>query len=168
MCPVGVREGQRPCIHCKGPHKEEECPLYKRALALYKVKKSVKESFAGSSPAPFIGRFGYPHVNVGILAPPVVSEDVWEYDAPRHWASSEFSIPDIVEFRSSLVNSRTNANVKSSSRIQDIVQEIAMASRPVDVEIDLKKTPVYNLNLDYTMAPSGPTGELKKAIITSR
>ena len=36
----------RKCIHCKGAHDEQACPLYRKALALYKVKNLIKsESF---------------------------------------------------------------------------------------------------------------------------
>lgn len=166
ICPVGAREGQRPCIHCKGPHREEDCPLYRRALAMYKVKGALKQSFSGSAPAPFIGRFGYPNVNVGILAPPH-QDDVWEYDAPRHWANAPFTIPDIVGFRSELVNSRSKAEVRGSSRMQELAQLVAIASRPVDVELNLKKVPVFRLSFDTAAAPSGPTADLLKADITS-
>ena len=38
--------------------------------------KNLKEDFFGSSPAPFVGRYGYPYVNVGILATFDLHEEV--------------------------------------------------------------------------------------------
>jgi len=158
----------RKCIHCKGAHDEQACPLYRKALALYKVKNLIKsESFEGSSPAPFIGRVGYPNVNVGILAPPIVSEEIARYDAPRQWSKDNTQISDIVGFRSELVNSRTNLNIKNTNRFMDIVKEVAMAEKPVDLEINLNKIPRVRMVLDGTMAPTGPSADLKNARITS-
>jgi hypothetical protein len=162
-------KGVKPCIHCKGAHKETDCPLYRKSLALYKVKELVKsENFAGSAPSPFVGRFGYPNINLGILAPPEVSDGVWRYDAPRTWSADNTAIPEIVGFRSSLINSRANVNVRSSTpKLLSIAQEVAMASNPVDIEFHLKKIPAWNIHLDGTMAPMGPAAAVQKADITS-
>ena len=65
-------------------------------------------------------------VNVGFLAPPDVSGDAWEYDAPRFWAKNKLGIPRVVEYRSSLVNSRVRANVKQVSRVLEIAKEIGV------------------------------------------
>lgn len=160
--------GVTPCIHCKGPHKEVDCPLYRKSLALYRVKELVKsENFAGSAPSPFVGRFGYPNINLGILAPPELSESVWRYDAPRTWSAENTAIPEIVGFRSSLINSRSNINIRSSPKLLAIAKEVAMASKPVDIEFHLKKIPSWRLNLDGTMAPMGPAAAVQKADITS-
>jgi len=113
-----------------------------------------------------VGRFGYPYVNVGILAPPEQREDAWLYDAPRHWAAESFEIPRIVDFRSSLLNSRYNINIKKRVKLLELSQDIAMSSSPVDVEIQLKEKPKFRLNLDSHMAPTGPNARLKKASLT--
>ncbi len=158
------------CLKCKGRGfcGKQECPLYIKAQSFYKVKDKLdSESFQGSSPTPFVGRVGYPHVNVGILAPPKVSEDVWEYDAPRFWSAEGYKIPDIVNFRSNLINSRFNIDVKQKPKLLETAQEVAMSSKPVDLEIDLNKKPFFKLSVDPYMAPTGPNADLKKAEITS-
>jgi len=158
----------RPCIHCKGAHSENDCPLYNKALSLYKLRSSLKSpEFSGSSPAPFIGRFGYPYVNVGLLAPPELGEHVAGYDDPRGWAAKDTEIRDVVGFRSSLVNSRTNLNVKQHSKVLELAQEVSLASKPVDLDIELTKVPNINMRLDGTMAPMGPAAELKQVVMTS-
>ena len=161
-----------PCIKCKGRDPSNcgrtFCPITAKHQALFKVKdKLASEDFFGSSPAPFVGRFGYPYVNVGILSPPEQSQDAWLYDAPLHWSANEFNIPQIVDLRSSLINSRFKANVKQQDKMLSISQEVGMASKPVDVEINLEKKPFFRLNTDAFAAPMGPNAQLKKIEITS-
>lgn len=161
-----------PCIKCKGRDPSNcgrsFCPITAKHQALFKVKdKLTSEDFFGSSPAPFVGRFGYPYVNVGILSPPEQTQDAWLYDAPLHWSANEFNIPQIVDLRSSLINSRFKANVKQQDKMLSISQEVGMASKPVDVEINLEKKPFFRLNTDAFAAPMGPNAQLKKVAITS-
>ena len=136
--------------------------------ALFRIKpKLTKKDFEGSSPAPFVGHVGYPNLNVGLLSPVEVKEDAWIYDAPRHWATNNFQIPVIVDYRSSLINSRFKAHVKNSTRFLEIAQEVGMASKPVDVEIHLKDKPAFGIYTDRIMTPTGPKAQLKQAKITS-
>ena len=50
-----------------------------------KINHKFKTDFFGSTPAPFIGRFGYPHVNIGVLSPQF-NGDVKHYDSPKLWS----------------------------------------------------------------------------------
>jgi len=161
-----------PCIKCKGATPmlscgRTFCPIIAKAEAFYKVKDSLpKEDFFGSSPAPFVGHNFYPNLYVGILSPPEQREDAWLYDAPKHWAEQNFQIPQIVDYRSALINSRFRINIKQKNKFLDISQEIGMASKPVDVEINLKDKPRFKFKTDAYAAPTGPNAILKKAIIT--
>jgi len=146
------------------------CPVCARNSAIYKVRDKIggndSTNFTSDAVSPFVGRFGYPNVNVGILAPPEQSDDSWLYDAPKFWSSENFEIPKIVDFRSSLLNSRDNVNIKKKIKLIELSQDIAMSSKPVDVEIQLKEKPRFQLNLDSHMAPTGPNAKLKKASLT--
>ncbi len=158
------------CIKCKGRGfcGRAFCPHIAKSESMFRVRDRLTSSeFSGRSPAPFVGRYGYPYVNIGILSPPEQPDDAWLYDAPRHWGKENFQIPRIIDLRSSLINSRFRANIREHSRFLDISQEIGMASRPVDVEIGLEDKPRFRLNSENDMAPTGPRGELKKADITS-
>jgi len=158
------------CIKCKGSGMcgRVYCPFLLRSRSVFKVKHNLdKSEFASTAPAPFVGRIGYPHVNVGILAPPEPKDDAWLYDAPKHWSSHGFTIPQIVDFRSSLVNSRFNMNVHKQSKMLEISQEVGMASRPVDVEMSLKDRPRFQMHTSAQLAPMGPRADLEKADITS-
>ncbi|MEM4247021.1 MAG: hypothetical protein QXR48_04075 [Candidatus Woesearchaeota archaeon] len=157
------------CVHCKSlKHSEENCPLYAKAQARMKVcQKLTKPEFFGSAPSPFVGRFGYPDVHVGILTPPEEKESAWLHDAPNYWSLSDYNIPQIVDLRSALVNSRFRANVKARQhQWLELVQEVGMASRPVEVELSLKDVPKFRLQADAFAPPMGPNAELVRAKVT--
>lgn len=135
------------------------------------IKELGKDNFFGSSPpSVFVGsKLKYPNVNVGILSPPVYDDDSWILDNPRYWASSETSIKDVVSYRASLINSRFKSSVKDARRedkFLDIVKEIALSYKPVDVEIYLKKKPNLQDYKDKITMPMGPVASLKKIKIT--
>ncbi|MBD3309712.1 hypothetical protein GF351_00680 [Candidatus Woesearchaeota archaeon] len=158
------------CLKCKGRGfcGRSFCPHIAKSEAIFRLKKSMPErDFQGTSPAPFIGWSGYPRVNVGILSPAHAAEDAWLYDAPDHWAANNFQIPQIVEYRSGLINSRQKARIRDKDRLVAISQEVGVSSKPVDVEINLKDRPRFRLNADSMLAPMGPNAEIEKATITS-
>ncbi|MEK6836005.1 MAG: hypothetical protein AABX55_03220, partial [Nanoarchaeota archaeon] len=134
------------------------------------IKEFKKEDFLGSSPpSVFVGsKLKYPEVNVGILSPPAEVEEAWIYDAPNTWVQQDLSMEEIAQLRASLINSRFKSNVyevKKSSKFLEISQEIGMASKPVDVEIKLNKTPNIRFDFEKIAMPTGPIGELKQVKI---
>jgi DNA repair protein NreA len=152
------------------------CPYCAKSAARMKVKALIGKidgMFNGSSPAPFVGRFGYPFVNVGMLAPPEENaENSWRYDAPKFWSSQHLQIPEIVDYRSSLVNSHFKSDIHSpksgeKSKLLEISQEVGLASRPVDLELNLAGKPSLRMSVDSASAPTGPTVVVKNARLTS-
>jgi hypothetical protein len=144
------------------------CPIYARAEAMFKVRKFIdKEEFTSSSPAPFVGRFGYPNISAGILSPPEQRHDAWLYDAPRFWSSQDFGIDEIVGLRSALINSRFRINIRQTNRFLEISQEVGMASKPVDLEVKLDKKPRFRISFKPELAPMGPNARLEDVSITS-
>jgi len=143
------------------------CPICAKAYSQIRIKnRIVKDNFSTEGVAPFIGRYGYPSINIGLLAPPEEKEDAWLYDAPNYWSVHNFQIPKIIDFRSSLINSRNKINVKGRNNFLELNQEVSMASSPVDVDINLKAKPHFRISYDNYMAPTGPYAELKKAKLT--
>ena len=134
--------------------------------SLFKTQ-DFKKDFYGSSPSVFVGRYNYPDINVGILAPPKIIEDPTVYDNPRLWRNEEFSQQEIVDLRSNLINSRFKSNIKPSNRYIDVAKEVSMSLIGADLEINLKKKPFIKTNLYQFNAPTGPKAELFKARITS-
>jgi hypothetical protein len=157
------------CDHNK--NKVEGCPICLKREVVFNMKKTlISDSFQGSSPAPFVGRFNYPNINVGILSPQHMGEENWRYDAPKVWAREKYTIPDVVNLRSELINSRFTSNIKDvrkDSKYIDMARQIGMASKPVDVEITLNSKPAFRTNFDNYMAPTGPNALLKNANLTS-
>lgn len=160
------------CLVCKGSNPKKfcgrgVCPIVAKNNSILRAKKtSLKKDFSGSSPAPFVGRFGYPNISVGIMAPPDIFNNVWKYDAPRFWAEQSYKIPEIIDLRSSLVNSGKNVHIKHPDKIIELSKEVAMASKPVGVELNLKDKPFFRVSYsDYT-APTGGKADLIKAKLT--
>ena len=133
-----------------------------------KLNKSFKTDFFGSSPAPFIGRIGYPKVNVGLLSPQF-SGDTSYYDSPKLWSKANFKIGQVASMRYGLVNSRSSASVKDvnkSNRFLDIIKEVGMAKKAVELEVNLTKQPSLQFKPEREVIPFGPTSSVKKAKIT--
>ncbi|MEK6900317.1 MAG: hypothetical protein AABX05_04295 [Nanoarchaeota archaeon] len=133
------------------------------------INKSFKADFQGSSPAPFIGKYGYPNVNVGFLSPQF-SGDTSYYDSPRLWSKGNFAIGQVASMRYGLVNSRSQANVKQLSKntgFLDIIREVGMARKAVELEVNLAKMPQLQLKPEREIIPFGPQATVKNARITA-
>jgi len=126
---------------------------------------------SNSPPSVFIGsKLKYPLVNVGILSPLEKDENAWLYDSEKYWADHNFEIRDVIQLRESLVNSRFQSKVKDvrmNNKFLEIAKEIALSSRQVDVEIQLKKRFGVREKKDGITTPHGINVPLKKARITS-
>ncbi len=124
-----------------------------------------KKDHSGDELNIFVGKHGYPNLNVGFIG----NENVEKiFDSPKQWAKKDFQIPIISGMRSSLINSRFKAQVKThNTRLLDKAQQVALSKSPVQVDIELNKNPRRTLNLHKFSYPTGPTAELKKVSITS-
>lgn len=135
------------------------------------IKNNFKANFFGSAPAPFIGRFGYPNINIGVLSPQF-SGDTSYYDSPKLWSKGNFPIGSIASLRYGLVNSRTKWNIKDiykdkGRRFLDVCQETGMAKKGAELEVNLNKAPSLNFKLEKEITPFGPASQVKKARITT-
>ena len=154
---------KHPLFNCGNPN----CAICNKAYSRLKVQnKIIKKDFSSDAVSAFVGRFNYPNINVGILAPPDEADDSWLYDAPKYWAVHNFQIPKIIDFRSSLINSSFKANIRQRHRFLELSLETAMASIPTDIEINLQEKPSFRLNVDSFAAPTGPNAKLKIAKLT--
>lgn len=140
----------------------------------FKIKNlsNISKIDSNSPPSVFIGsKLKYPLVNVGILSPLEKDENAWIYDDSRYWAENDFQIQDVIKIRESLLNSRFKSKVNdlnsNAKKFIQIAQEIAIASKPVDIEIGLKKGLNFERQKDRVVTPQGMHGNLKDAKITS-
>ncbi|MEK6895556.1 MAG: hypothetical protein AABX48_03470 [Nanoarchaeota archaeon] len=146
--------------------------IKKIAEVSFKVRDlgNVSKIDSNSPPSIFVGSgLKYPLVNVGILSPLARDENAWLYDDAKYWAENNFGIGDVVKLRDSLLNSRFTSKVSDArlnSKFVEIAKEIAMSSRPVDVEIELKSRLRFEKEKDKILTPQGLKAPLKNARIT--
>ncbi len=139
----------------------------------FKVRKlgNISKVESVSPPSVFIGsKLKYPLVNVGIMSPLEADKDAWVYDDEKFWAENNFQIDDVLKLRNSLLNSRFQSKVSDTrlnKKFVNLAQEIAIASKPVDVEIELKRNLKFGRNKDRVLTPHGMKAPLKKAKVTS-
>lgn len=138
------------CAECKGKGMcgLPRCPIVSRFHAQAASRPS--SSYQGSSPSVFIGSFKYPDVRGG----PLLINDT---DNPPDWIRDNLGMEEIVGIRA-----RTIRGNSSIPRLADGLQEIALSSVPIDVDVTFEKPVEFSLNFDGTVAPVGFLGALKK------
>ncbi len=118
------------------------------------------EVTGASPPDVFVGRMGYPNVYIGPLVPPNMFEDTSVMGTPENWVGK--SIPEIVEYRSLLVRGmyRTKVNNAGNGRIEEQLQELALADKFANVDAKLKRPPSAAMHFDENSQPFGPSAPL--------
>jgi len=96
-----------------------------------------------------VGSYGYPKVAGG----PLMIDDA---DNPPDWVSRGLGIEDIVGLRARTIRGAGEAKDLSGS-----IQEIALSSKPLDVEVRFVKPVAFDLRFDGTIAPVGLTGAIR-------
>ena len=152
------------CVRCKGKGLcgKRNCEILAKTDALRTMTAKVRKDFSGiSPPSVFVGRFGYPDVFMGTLAP-VDDRSVDICDNAGSWFRKGMAIDDIIDMRSHLINSRCKVNVRSSNRFKESMQEIAASRKPVDIEASYKRPLNPQISLYERSAPVGPAGEIER------
>ena len=123
-----------------------------------------------SPPSVFIGsKLMYPEVNVGILSPLEKDKNAWLYDDAKYWAKEDFDIDHVLYLRNNLLNSRFRTKVtdaRLNKKFLEVVKNIAIASKPVDVEIGLKNRVQIGKEKDKIITPLSMNANLERAKIT--
>jgi len=153
-------------VACKGSKLlcgKTRCPIIVKVNYFLKsVPLMQSEDIAGASPpSVFVGRIGYPYVYAGPLVPPV-QEDTSLYDLPEFWFGK--TIDEIVGFRSMLIRGKHRVHVRKfeeAGKIIEKTRELALAVKPVDVELMLKKKPRGFIVLDDAVQPFGPSAPIR-------
>ncbi|AKH97149.1 DNA repair protein NreA [Halanaeroarchaeum sulfurireducens] len=128
------------------------------------------DSMVGSTaPSVFVGRSSYPNVNAGILAPVGREEHAEEFATSGNWYAQGLDIDNVLQYRTGLLNSRRSAKVAVDDVWDGFVgiqREVAIADRPVDIEIGLSETPSFDAERYATPqanAPAGPNATAESA-----
>lgn len=159
------------CLLCRGTKLlcgKSRCPILVKYYSFSAIKPLIrrKEIDGSSPPAIFVGRYGYPYVNVSPLVPPIIG-DTSLLDTPELW--KDLDVSEIIKFRFSLVRGNFKSHVRDatkSHRIINLVQELAMAKNSVESYMVLKKEP-RGVIIDSDLQPMGPSAPLENIDINS-
>ena len=123
--------------------------------------------FGSTSPSVFVGRSNYPDVSTGILSPVGAEEQAAEFAVSGEWYERGLGIDDVLQYRTGLLNSNRGANVDTVADAWDgflgTQREVAIADRPVDVEIGLSDSLDLDLEIDDVTSPTGPAARATSA-----
>jgi len=150
------------CVRCRGRGWcGGPCKIYSKIKSFF---PKTKTHFSGSSPPEvFVGRVGYPFVNLGVLSPQE-HKDTEEMSFPEIWYKKNLSIKDILNFRGQLIYSRLKSkiiDVRKQKKFISIIQEISLADKSVSTEFFLKKPFKPQLNIDKHLPIIGNPAPLK-------
>jgi len=151
------------CLLCKTSRLlcgRSRCPLIEKWNALAPIKEiRLGEELRGASPPSFfVGQQGYPKVLTGPLLPALsFGQETLILDEPELWYGTPLS--EIVKYRSILVRSSRRTNVRDLDYpLIHKSHELAMASRPVEIEVKFEKPPRVTIEFDASSQPWGPIG----------
>ncbi|WP_048064716.1 MULTISPECIES: Nre family DNA repair protein [Archaeoglobus] len=136
------------------------CPL----MPSLRPQVSVERDILGSSPpSVFVGRYGYPKVRICPAVPPFTG-DTKIYDTPEMWR--EVPVERVLEFRYSMILGQFRADVRRSKEVE-VVQEMSLYDKPIDVEVSFAKPPSVRAFFDDVLPPFGASAPAKEVIIHS-
>ncbi len=152
------------CIRCRGTKLlcgKPRCPILVKYYAARKNEELIDKNIYGSSPPSiFVGRHGYPKVSIGPMIPPLQGDTSY-MDTPELWHDK--SIDEIVDFRMKLIRGKHRVHVTNlNDKIAQYTQEIAMAYKPVEMEVEFEKKPSGHIALYDEVQPHGPAAKIKR------
>jgi hypothetical protein len=128
--------------------------------------------FGSVSPSIFVGRSNYPNVSTGILSPVGNEDDAARFETSAAWYDEGVSIDDVFARRTGLLNANRGVDANVYESVHDawdgfvgVQREVAIADRPVQVEIGLSDRP--DLDFEPGVAdiatPTGPRATARSA-----
>ena len=107
------------------------------------TKLTFKNLSGASPPSVFVGHHGYPKIKIGPMIPPLHG-DTTIFDSPEKWIGK--SIDEIANYRLSLVRGVYDVNIRDVfGRHIESLQELAMADKPVESELQFDKLPIVDI-----------------------
>ncbi|WP_248897428.1 DNA repair protein NreA [Haloplanus halobius] len=134
------------------------------------VEQTVSgDAIVGSvSPSIFVGQSNYPNVSTGILSPVGNEGDAARFATSGAWYDEGVDLTEVFRRRTSLLNSRRSSPVDAVDTWDGFVgvgREVAIADRPVDVEIGLDGDPTVDFDADGVSTPTGPRAPARSATL---
>jgi hypothetical protein len=139
------------------------------AAEQFRAVQSGDTLFGSTAPSVFVGRSNYPDVSAGILSPVEDAADAEQFAASGEWYGRDLDIGEVLQYRSGLLNSSRSASVNVNDVWDGFVgvqREVALADRPVDVQIGLQEEPDFDFSLDDVRTPTGPRARAESAELT--
>jgi hypothetical protein len=143
----------------KGVSEEEA----RRKLQSVMPQQKRKQNFRGKTPSIFVGSHNYPDVSTGVLSPQHFGNPEL-MDSPQKWYQKDFSIERVASLRTSLVNSKKKSKRKVKTGFLSNTQEVAMARKPVDIEVELESAPGKGISAGR-VKPVSASGDLNKLVL---
>ncbi len=129
--------------------------------------------FGSVSPSIFVGRSGYPEVSTGLLSPVGNETTAAQFATSSEWYDEGVSITDVFDRRTSLLNASQSTPVETTVHdswegFLGVQREVAIADRPVGIEVGLDGTPELDLSLSPgdVSTPTGPRAHATDATLT--
>jgi len=139
------------------------CPIL---IKVKTIRIESKEVLGSSPPTVFVGRVNYPKIMVYPSSPPIIGDTEY-FENSKYWINS--SLDEFLTARLSLIRGGVRYHVGSAINPDKLIldiQAITIASRPVDVELDLRSKPIGGI-LDDNSPPLGPSAPLDKLRIST-
>lgn len=130
------------------------CPLLGKIAAMHRGRESLgKKTLFGESAEVFVGSFGYPSVSWGPVLP------LREYVGEREMY--EMGYERIIEHRVNVVRGKRHGGIRPEGRMAEETREVAMSTRPIDVEMKFAKEPVFSPKFSSVAQPIGASGTME-------
>ena len=138
-------------------------------------KRFSSSTISGASPpSVFVGRYGYPKVNIGPMVPADIHGDTSILDSPEAWPGK--TLQEILNYRLSLVRGLNSIKIDDlENKFILSLQELTMSSKPAESELNFHKIPTFhqsllsnqNNDLNKEFTPFGPQAEIKSFKLSS-
>ncbi len=136
--------------------------------------------FGSTAPSIFVGHANYPSVPTGLLSPVGNEDEAASFVTDRSWYDQHLDIAEVFRRRSGLLTANRSMEVTAPARVGrfgpkvhdvwdgflGVQREVAVADRPVDVEIGLAERPTLEVTPDTVAEPRGPWARAKSADLT--
>ena len=151
------------CIRCKG---KGLCGGSCKILSRFTENApKPKLHFSGkSAPELFVGRIGYPYINSGILAPSE-NDNLSNFSTAEEWSKNNFTIENVLRLRGQLIYGRGQSHIKSTNKLKQVTQELALSSKPTSTEFHLKKKPTIQFTPSSVFRPMTNPAPIKKVAL---
>ncbi len=150
----------RLCILCRGTKYLcglTYCPVFIRRKISLKIPKDLDGS---SPPSVFVGRLGYPKVNVFASSPPVKG-DTSIYEDSKKWLN--INLDEFLTLRLSMARGGEKFRVNDANnppKLLDEIKALSLSPSPAEVEMKFKYEP-RNAIFDEDHPPLGPSAPVE-------